>query len=725
MVRQEIINAAQEMLDTQAKLATGVVDQAMMAEFGAKFYGFFAPKFDLKMGSKASMTGGTFPEMLKIANTIFSGIKNFKITNNITPVEGDDFKIKNVGSFDSVFTDCLGTEVPGTHKTYEFTSIICYDADCKITSWEQTWDETKFDGSRALEKEANNAIFEKNKELYTIMLGKWGSGEFNSTNPDAKKAAEECWAKDMVVDSSYPTVYTDQYRKYTGIQGGLDWCQYLEKTWDMPDFNVDAILPGPNGSVWSFNTYTPTHKGTGRGMPGKLEFIAEVGFNADGKCSYFKFFNAPSTIYQDQLAAPIEDTVKPIELTPPVPENGDDFETTSSIFGQMMASWGSGAMNVPDKTEGVKEVAKWFSKDAILDVRYPAGKVPALARMYKGHEGVWEWCRVTTGWEMPDFTVKHVTEGPNGCILAMMTNTPKVKATGKTPPEMTESIIRFVCKNGKIVHGTFYWGPKCVSFDATHAPEASKFFIVEHTFKENKADDWWKTITKTMSDPKKAAAMTNKQRECGFANHMFMPEGGEKPMYCLWEAKEETSKEAFQTFIDGPDGPGAEAMRNTVYQAMPGAGLPGTLFQVPDAPILPPPATTKGAFFWIHHEFKSPDTAKEFWNMMATMDMMKFTMRCNELGFHNHTFAPCGQEGPCFCVWESAKDISAQEFQAFIDGPDGPGAGKIFNNLVHKVPKGMGLLPSAVFATSIPGTPAVVKQAPATAAASENMGVAA
>ena len=45
--------------------------------------------------------------------------------------------------------------------------------------------------------------------------------------------------------------------------------------------------------------------------------------------------------------------------------------------------------------------------------------------------------------------------------------------------------------------------------------------------------------------------------------------------------------------------------------------------------------------------------------------------RTLKLGFYNHCFCPIGPEGPAYCIWEVREDISAEEFQEFIDGPNG------------------------------------------------------
>ena len=42
-----------------------------------------------------------------------------------------------------------------------------------------------------------------------------------------------------------------------------------------------------------------------------------------------------------------------------------------------------------------------------------------------------------------------------------------------------------------------------------------------------------------------------------------------------------------------------------------------------------------------------------------------------EAGYYNYSFNPVGLEGPA-CIWEVREGISDAEFQAFIDGPNGP-----------------------------------------------------
>lgn len=80
------------------------------------------------------------------------------------------------------------------------------------------------------------------------------------------------------------------------------------------------------------------------------------------------------------------------------------------------------------------------------------------------------------------------------------------------------------------------WVASCKEKAAAMQP-GSVFFMVYHTFLEDKADAWWAQISKAMNTPGTMEAMAAKQKELGFHNHLFMPEGGAAPVCCLWEAK--------------------------------------------------------------------------------------------------------------------------------------------------------------------------------------------
>ena len=80
-------------------------------------------------------------------------------------------------------------------------------------------------------------------------------------------------------------------------------------------------------------------------------------------------------------------------------------------------------------------------------------------------------------------------------------------------------------------------------------------------------------------------------------------------------------------------------------------------------------------FFHVHHEFRA-GKAQQWWETaqaaMAPGGGWDEAVAKNlEAGFHNHSFCPIGPEGPAFCIWEVREGITAEEFQEFIDGPNG------------------------------------------------------
>merc|ERR1711959_869058 len=65
-------------------------------------------------------------------------------------------------------------------------------------------------------------------------------------------------------------------------------------------------------------------------------------------------------------------------------------------------------------------------------------------------------------------------------------------------------------------------------------------------------------------------------------------------------------------------------------------------------------------------------------------DTAKLNAEWDAMGFHNHFFLPEGGTGQMICIWESKSDITAAEFQAFMDSEKAPGGGVTCNNEVHK-----------------------------------------
>ena len=84
-------------------------------------------------------------------------------------------------------------------------------------------------------------------------------------------------------------------------------------------------------------------------------------------------------------------------------------------------------------------------------------------------------------------------------------------------------------------------------------------------------------------------------------------------------------------------------------------------------------------FFHVHHEFRA-GKAQQWWETaqaaMAPGGGWDEAVAKNlEAGFYNHSFCPIGHEGPAFCIWEVREGITAEEFQEFIDGPNGVNCG--------------------------------------------------
>lgn len=233
------------------------------------------------------------------------------------------------------------------------------------------------------------------------------------------------------------------------------------------------------------------------------------------------------------------------------------------------------------------------------------------------------------------------------------------------------------------------------------------FYAVYHTFKPNTAEAWW-TGLKDVD----LSEMSKLQYESGIFNHLFLPSSAEGHILCLWECQDtELSPKQFQEFIDGPESPAGDALYNKVYKVSPGAVLPASAWpsmstEAPTFIAQGPQAASEdatGHFFWVHHTFRRKK-AKRFFEAMATLDYAAFEAANAAKGVKNHCFMPTGpaDKDPVFCVWETDKAMTASEFAAFIDGPDGPSPGT-FNNVVYPVIAG-GVAPPTAFPGSVEGS---------------------
>lgn len=95
-------------------------------------------------------------------------------------------------------------------------------------------------------------------------------------------------------------------------------------------------------------------------------------------------------------------------------------------------------------------------------------------------------------------------------------------------------------------------------------------------------------------------------------------------------------------------------------------------------------------FFHVHHEFRA-GKAKQWWDTCQKVRAPgggwdEAVLANQEAGFFNHSFNPISSEGPAYCIWEAREGITIEQFQEFIDGPNGPDFGVgAFMNIVREI----------------------------------------
>tara|TARA_B100001013_G_C24375981_1_gene350133 strand:+ start:313 stop:606 length:294 start_codon:yes stop_codon:yes gene_type:complete len=68
----------------------------------------------------------------------------------------------------------------------------------------------------------------------------------------------------------------------------------------------------------------------------------------------------------------------------------------------------------------------------------------------------------------------------------------------------------------------------------------------------------------------------------------------------------------------------------------------------------------------------------------ASVEIMTQTQL--EHGFFNHTFMPSPKGGPFFCVWEAKENLTIEDLQTFIDGPNGVNMGlSALHNIIYQL----------------------------------------
>ena len=101
-------------------------------------------------------------------------------------------------------------------------------------------------------------------------------------------------------------------------------------------------------------------------------------------------------------------------------------------------------------------------------------------------------------------------------------------------------------------------------------------------------------------------------------------------------------------------------------------------------------------FYLVQHEFRAGQS-KVWWEPVRKAlapggGWDEAVAKNLEAGFYNHSANGIAEEGPVYCIWETREEITAEQFQEFIDGPNGPdfGLGALMNICKQINPELMG-----------------------------------
>jgi hypothetical protein len=210
----------------------------------------------------------------------------------------------------------------------------------------------------------------------------------------------------------------------------------------------------------------------------------------------------------------------------------------------------------------------------------------------------------------------------------------------------------------------------------------ANFFVIEHTFKAGKADEWWGKFAQIMGEPDGMAKMTQAQHDNGFHNHSFMPGiPADSTAHCVWEAAPGKTAADMQAFIDGEFGPAMGCMDNLVLgpvdasQAQLGyAPYFGTKTAAATEPI-------KGStIYMVQHHIKPGKGEALFANMGSIMSKPSVQAGMDEKlraqGFVNHSFFPLkGKTEGLFacCIWEAKEGLGCADVEQMMENHYGVG----------------------------------------------------
>lgn len=137
------------------------------------------------------------------------------------------------------------------------------------------------------------------KAVVTAVMQGWGEGKLNG--PGALDFAKSVTTDDCVLDATanggIPN--TPEYKIYNGPQGIVDWCNFVNTSFEYPDHQVHQMV-AEGDTVCMFISYTPTCKATGK--KGTLSHDMSKWVVKNGKVSHCKFYFGNTKMINEILA---------------------------------------------------------------------------------------------------------------------------------------------------------------------------------------------------------------------------------------------------------------------------------------------------------------------------------------------------------------------------------------------------------------------------------------
>lgn len=429
----------------------------LLAEAAMKLPGFYADTVDF-VDQFGELKGATFAAYMAHLNATWEGVKVIKgVQDKIEPAPGTaGASIRISSSVTMAMLDVYGDEVSSTRYVNRIVQTLTYNDQGKIVKQVNKYDKAAIDRLREKQSQANKKINEDNMAVWSKNLQAWGSGQYSASNPDRRAVAAQYWSEDVHVDARFPMDHTDAFSKaYTGFDGCFEYIDFMDSQMEVTDFAMPHCAPLPNGEIITVGSFRP--KVGGKVTDGKVEQVQRVSIKG-GKVRRIISFWGPGMTECDAVFNP--DPKAAVPKAPngvEAPKADGKFSDSMAAWGAVMAAWGSGRFDAEEHA----------TADCVIDARYPLKNDPDQGfKVYRGREGVRQWMKYLSNWDMTQFRVDLACEGPDGSILALMSNVPKFNATGKTTAGRVDFIQRIVMKDGKLAHVTFFQGPGGVEYDA-------------------------------------------------------------------------------------------------------------------------------------------------------------------------------------------------------------------------------------------------------------------